>query len=333
MSKPLILIDGSSYLFRAFHALPPLTNSHGEPTNAMLGVMNMLRRLIKDYQPDHAVMIFDAKGKTFRHTLFPEYKAHRDAMPEALAVQIAPLKEMIELLGFPLVCIPGVEADDIIGTLTRQAVAHGQEVLIATGDKDIAQLIQEHVHIVDTMKDARIDRDYVIKKFGVTPEQIIDFLALVGDTADNIPGIPKVGPKTAAKWLNEYGDINNLKQHAHEITGKVGEYLRDNLDQLNLAIELTTIKCDVDLNISLDQMKMKSIDIDNLRSKLEHYEFKNWLRELNPAKENDVSSNQTNVNPKDMKYDCIVTRSAWQTWQKKLKNAEIIAVDTGNHRT
>jgi DNA polymerase-1 len=234
---PFILVDGSSYLFRAYHALPPLTNSHGEATGAIVGV------------------VFDAPGKTFRDEMYSEYKAHRPPMPDDLRQQIEPLHQIIQAMGLPLVMISGVEADDVIGTLAQQAADKGMPSLISTGDKDMAQLVNDHITLINTMNDVVMDRQGVIDKFDVTPEQIIDYLALVGDSADNIPGIPKCGPKTAAKWLGEYETIDNLVAHAEEIKGKIGEYLRDNLDQLKLSRELTTIKLDVELPVTIDQLK------------------------------------------------------------------------------
>ena len=320
MTKPLILVDGSSYLFRAYHALPPtLTNDEGHPTNAMLGVLNMLRRLLKDHDPQYCVVVFDSKGKNFRHALYPEYKANRAAMPEDLAVQIEPLHEMIKLMGFPLIKQTGIEADDIIGTLTHQAINHGQTVLISTGDKDITQLIHDQVHIVDTMKDTIMDTAYVQEKFGVKPQQMIDFLALVGDTSDNIPGVPKVGPKTAAKWLNQYGTLDNIKAHADEIGGKVGENLRDNLTQLDLSKKLVTIDCGIDVSLSLDAMAMQSADTEKLREALKHWGFKTWLKEVDHEAPKPVAKQN---------YDCLLTREAWQQWHDKIRTAGIVAVDT-----
>lgn len=320
MTKPLILVDGSSYLFRAYHALPPtLTNDDGHPTNAMLGVLNMLRRLLKDYEPKHCVVVFDSKGKNFRHELYPDYKANRIAMPEDLAVQIEPLHEMIQLMGFPLIKQSGVEADDIIGTLTHQALEHGQSVLISTGDKDMTQLIHAHVHIVDTMKGTTMDGAYVKQKFGVNPEQMIDFLALVGDSSDNIPGVPKVGPKTAAKWLSEYSTLDNLKAHADEIGGKVGEYLRDNLDQLDLSKKLVTIDCKLGMSLPLESMAMQPADESRLRKALKQWGFKSWLKEME-------SEAAKPIKPKD--YTCILTRQTWQQWHDKIKAATLVAVDT-----
>ena len=209
----LVLVDGSSYLYRAFHALPPLTNSKGEPTGAVLGVLNMLAKLLKEHDPPLIGVVFDAPGKTFRDELFAEYKAHRPPMPDELRAQVEPLIAAVEALGLPLLRVPGVEADDVIGTLARRAAERGLRVVISTGDKDMAQLVDGHVTLVNTMTDSSLDRDGVKRKFEVYPEQIVDYLALVGDSSDNIPGVPKVGPKTAAKWLNEYGTLDNLLAH------------------------------------------------------------------------------------------------------------------------
>ena len=201
---PIILVDGSSYLFRAFHALPPLTNSKGQPTGAVYGVINMLKKLVTEYQPEYMAVVFDAKGKTFRNDLYKEYKANRPPMPDELRVQIEPLHELVDALGYPKLVIPDVEADDVIGTLARQAEAEGREVLISTGDKDMAQLVSDKITLINTMNNSLMEPEGVVEKFGVTADQIIDYLALIGDTSDNIPGVPKVGPKTAVKWLTEY---------------------------------------------------------------------------------------------------------------------------------
>ena len=261
----LVLVDGSSYLYRAFHAMPGLTNSKGMPTGAIYGVINMMKRLLNDHETRKVVMVFDAKGKTFRDELYPEYKANRPSMPDDLRCQIEPLHQAIQAMGFPLIAIPGVEADDVIGTLARQAAEQGMEVIISTGDKDMAQLVDEHISLVDTMKNQVMDIEGVKKKFGVSPEQIIDYLALIGDTSDNVPGIPKVGPKTAVKWLQEYGSVDNIIEHADQFKGKVGENLRDSLDQLKLSYQLVTIKLDVEMEESLEQLNMSDPDKDKLK--------------------------------------------------------------------
>jgi DNA polymerase-1 len=259
-SKPLVLVDGSSYLYRAFHALPPLSNSRGEPTGAVYGVINMLRSLLAEYTPEHVAVVFDARGKTFRDDLFAEYKANRPPMPDELAAQIEPLHTLVQALGLPLLQVPGVEADDVIGTLARQASAQGMDTVISTGDKDMAQLVDRHVTLVNTMSHSVLDPQGVQDKFGVPPERIIDLLALMGDSSDNIPGVPKVGPKTAAKWLGVYGSLDTVIAHAGEIKGKVGESLRDHLETLALSRELATIRCDVELDIGPQDLQPRQPD-------------------------------------------------------------------------
>jgi DNA polymerase-1 len=261
----LILIDGSSYLYRAFHALPPFTNSRGEPTGAVLGVTNMLLKFLREYPAPKTIVVFDAPGKTFRDELFAEYKAHRPPMPDDLRSQITPLLEIVRALGLPLIRREGVEADDVIGSLATQAAQRGDTVLISTGDKDMCQLVGDKIRLINTMSGSQYDRDAVKAKFDVWPEQIIDYLALVGDSADNIPGIDKVGPKTAAKWLNAYGDIDSLIAHADEVTGKVGENLRAGLATLGLSRQLATIRCDLDLTDVADQLTNKPADTDTLK--------------------------------------------------------------------
>ena len=278
--KPLVLVDGSSYLFRAFHALPALTTSDGYPTGAIRGVIGMLRKLAKDYAGSPIAVVFDAKGRSFRNELFADYKANRPSMPDDLRKQIAPIHDIIRAMGLPLLIIDGVEADDVIGTLAREATATKRDVVISTSDKDIAQLVSEHVTLIDTMTDTRLDRDGVIAKFGVPPERIIDYLALMGDTSDNIPGVPKVGPKTAAKWIGEYGSLEEVIAHAQQIGGKVGENLRASLAMLPLSKQLTTIKCDVNLSVGIDQLIPDPVDVGRLRQLFEQYEFRPWLEEL-----------------------------------------------------
>ena len=250
--KPLLLVDGSSYLFRAFHALPDLRTLDGFPTGAVRGVIGMLRKLQNDFEGSPVAVVFDSKGKTFRDDLYPEYKANRAKMADDLRVQIEPIFDIVKAMGWPLIVEPGVEADDVIGTLCAQATASARATVVSTGDKDMAQLVSPSVTIVDTMQDRTLDRDGVLDKFGVPPELIIDYLALMGDSIDNIPGVPKVGPKTAAKWLNEWGSLDEVMANAEAIKGKVGENLRDSLDFLPLSRELTTIKCDVELDFSID---------------------------------------------------------------------------------
>ncbi|HPY42192.1 MAG TPA: 5'-3' exonuclease H3TH domain-containing protein, partial [Thiolinea sp.] len=261
-TKPLILVDGSSYLFRAFHALPPLTNSKGEATGAIHGVLNMLDKLRKDYEPEHMAVVFDASGKTFRDDLYPLYKANRPPMPDELRNQIQPLLDMVKALGYPLLIVEGVEADDVIGTLSKE---YKGRVIISTGDKDMAQLVDERVHLINTMSNSYLDRAGVIEKFGVAPERIRDYLALMGDTVDNVPGVDKVGPKTAVKWLQEYDSLANIMQHADEFKGKVGENLRTALPHLPLSYELVTIKCDVPLPLEPEGLAFSPVDTEALR--------------------------------------------------------------------
>ncbi len=252
---PFILVDGSSYLFRAYHALPPLTNSRGEPTGAIVGVINMLKKLIDEYSPEYIGVVFDTPGKTFRDDIFPEYKAHRPPTPEDLKQQIAPLYEIIRAMGLPLLLVDGVEADDVIGTLATQASRQSMQTLVSTGDKDMAQLVDEHVTLINTMSGTVMDRQGVYDKFAVWPEQIIDYLALVGDRVDNIPGVNKCGPKTAAKWLAEYETLDAVMQNADKFKGKIGGYLREGLGQLPLSRTLTTIKKDVELGLKPTDLK------------------------------------------------------------------------------
>ncbi|RDH91133.1 MAG: DNA polymerase I [endosymbiont of Seepiophila jonesi] len=323
-SKPFILIDGSSYLFRAFHALPPLANSKGDPTGAIVGVLNMLRRLIDDYSPEYIAVVFDAPGGSFRNQLYSEYKAHRPPMPEELRVQIEPLHDIIRAMGLPLLMIEGVEADDVIGTLAQQATDLGLETLISTGDKDMAQLVNAHVSLVNTMSETFSDRQGVFDKFGVTPEQIIDYLALVGDSADNIPGVPKCGPKTAAKWLAAYGDLDNLIGHADEIKGKIGENLRNSLDFLPLSRTLTTIKLDVPLELGPKQYLPTPPDTGRLR---EHYTRMESSRLLST-----LVGSETPVEEKpaavEQHYETILTETDFNDWLKQLQQADLFAFDT-----
>ncbi|MFQ5488497.1 MAG: 5'-3' exonuclease H3TH domain-containing protein, partial [Gammaproteobacteria bacterium] len=292
-SRLLLLIDGSSYLYRAFHALPPLTNSRGEATGAVYGVINMLRTLLRDYDPDYLAVVFDAKGKTFRDELFEQYKAHRPPMPEELQTQIEPLHEIVRAMGLPCLVVEGVEADDVIGTLARQARAARLRTVISTGDKDMAQLVNEDVTLINTMSSTTLDPQGVEEKFGVRPEQIIDYLALIGDSSDNIPGIPGVGPKTAAKWLRQYGTLDGLVAHAQDIKGKIGEKLRAHLDQLPLSRQLATIKCDVPLEVAPEDLRRGPQDAVRLRELFQRLEFRRWLEEL--LKEENSSSETATV--------------------------------------
>ncbi|MEN9916300.1 MAG: polymerase [Pseudomonadota bacterium] len=328
MKKPLVLVDGTSYLYRAFHALPPLSNSRGEPTGAVYGVINMLRKLIKDTNPEYMVVVFDAKGKTFREELYAEYKAHRPTMPDDLQLQIEPLYAIIRALGLPLIIQPGVEADDVIGTLATHALQQQLPVLISTGDKDFAQLVCEDITLVNTMTNSRLDYQGVVDKFGVTPEQITDYLSLIGDTVDNVPGIPNVGPKTAAKWLNQYKNLESLIKNANEIKGKIGENLKAHLDKLPLSRQLVTIKTDVDLEFDLEKFQPKAADISALMENYKKLEFKGWLREL--EKNLDPSTNLIIDKPgiQRIVYSLIFDEKAFQTFLKQLTKSKIWAFDT-----
>ncbi len=281
--KPLLLVDGSSYLFRAFHALPDLRTLDGFPTGALRGVVGMLRKLASDFEGSTVVVVFDAGGATFRNALYPEYKANRPPMADDLRLQIQPIFDVIKAMGMPLLRIPDVEADDVIGTLAAQATSAGRRTIVSTGDKDMAQLVSEYVTLVNTMTDTELDRAGVIAKFGVAPELIVDYLALMGDAVDNIPGVPKVGPKTAAKWLNEYGSLAEVIAHADAIKGKVGENLRDCTARLPLSRRLTEIRCDVELDVKVTDLATRPVDEARLREYFERYEFKSWLAELDPA--------------------------------------------------
>lgn len=278
-NTPFVLVDGSSYLFRAYHAMPDMSNSKREPTGTIYGVINMMRRLLKDYNPEYLAVVFDAKGKTFRNDMYKEYKANRPPMPDDLRQQIEPIHEIIKAMGLPLVCVSGVEADDVIGTLSEQATALGIDTLISTGDKDMAQLVNKHVSLVNTMTDVNMDVEGVKEKFGVAPERIIDYLALIGDTADNVPGVPKVGPKTAVKWLGLYDSLDGVMKNAEEIKGKVGENLRNFMAELPLSRDLVTIKCDVELDDNPETLKRQKPDNNALSELFSHFEFKTWLAE------------------------------------------------------
>ena len=326
---PFLLVDGSSYLFRAYHAMPGLTNAKGEATGTIYGVINMLRKLVAEYQPSHIAVVFDAKGKTFRHKMYKEYKANRPPMPDDLREQIEPVHKIVKAMGLPLVCVSGVEADDVIGTLSEQASELGMETLISTGDKDMAQLVNKHVSLLNTMTDVYSDVKGVKEKFGVTPEQIIDYLALMGDKADNIPGIPKVGPKTAVKWLGEYGTIEGIVEHADEIKGKVGESLRENLKQLPLSQELTTIKCDVELDVSPETLVHAAPEIETLRELFSRYEFKTWHAQLDEAgkEKGSIAASVEAKKAVDVDYEKILTEKQLNAWLKKLKAADLFSFD------
>ncbi|NJN52094.1 MAG: DNA polymerase I [Gammaproteobacteria bacterium] len=335
--KPLVLVDGSSYLFRAFHALPPLTTSDGRPTGAVRGVIGMLRRLAKDYQGSPIAVVFDAKGKTFRDRIYDQYKANRPPMPDDLRAQIAPVHDIVRAMGLPLLIVEDVEADDVIGTLAAQATRKQRDVVISTSDKDMAQLVSDHVTLVNTMSDTRMDRAGVVEKFGVTAEQIIDYLALMGDTVDNIPGVPKVGPKTAAKWLAEYGSLEGVMAHADEIGGKVGENLKASLEFLPLSKTLTTIKCDVELAMGIDELVPAEPDITTLKALFGALEFKGWLEELSGAPAASTTTRPAPSAPSVVSparpssienYETVLDRKALEAWIRTLNEADEFAFDT-----
>ncbi|MDJ0710222.1 MAG: DNA polymerase I [Woeseiaceae bacterium] len=321
----LVLIDGSSYLYRAFHALPPLSNSQGEPTGALHGVLTMIRKLVRDEQPAHVAVVFDAPGKTFRDDLYPEYKANRPPMPDELRSQVQPILDAVEAMGLPLLRIEGVEADDVIGTLCDKAAKQGLEVLVSTGDKDLAQLVTDKVTLINTMNDSRMDRDAVKAKFDVYPEQIVDYLALVGDTSDNIPGVPKVGPKTASKWLNLYDSAEGIVENGEQIKGKVGESLRDNVESLRLSQELATIKRDIELDVGIDDLTATAGDTDALRSLYSHYELRSLLRQLD---EGDGAEPEPPVEEDLIEYETVLDDAAFDKWLKKIDKAPLVAFDT-----
>jgi DNA polymerase-1 len=279
-SKQLILVDGSSYLFRAFHALPPLVSSKGQPTGAVKGVINMIRSLIKNYEDSNIAIVFDAKGKTFRSKIYTDYKANRPPMPDELRSQIQPIHQIIEAMGLPLLIVSDVEADDVIGTLSQQATEMGISTLISTGDKDLAQLVNDKVTLINTMTNELLDSESVVGKFGVAPYRIIDYLALMGDKSDNIPGVPSVGPKTAVKWLQEYGSMEGIIENAGAVGGKVGEKLRENIDLLRLSYKLATIKMDVALDVKIPELVAVEEDQQKLHELFSEMEFKSWVKAL-----------------------------------------------------
>lgn len=323
MAKRIVLVDGSSYLYRAFHAMPNLANSKGEPTGAVYGIVNMLRRLLREQDTPYFVVVFDAPGKTFRDRLYKEYKANRPPMPDDLRSQIEKVHAVIKALGLPLLSISDVEADDVIGTLARAASNHDMEAFIVSGDKDLAQLVGPGVTMCDSMKDVVYDEQGVQEKFGVPPDRIIDFLALVGDTSDNIPGVPKVGPKTAARWLMDYGSLDALVEQADSVSGKVGENLRASLDQLALSRELATIKCDVPLEHGPDALMVSAPDDEALRKLYADLEFKTWLSELGGLNESTDAAEEVHG-----RYETILDKKTFNKWVDKLAKAPVFAFDT-----
>ncbi|MGO4325520.1 DNA polymerase I [Cupriavidus sp. 2TAF22] len=358
--KTLLLVDGSSYLYRAYHALPDLRNAEGLPTGAIYGMINMLRKLRNDFPAEYSACVFDAKGKTFRDDLYPAYKEHRPSMPEDLARQIEPIHAAVRALGWPIVVVEGVEADDVIGTLAREATAQGMRTVVSTGDKDLAQLVDEHVTLVNTMSGEILDPPGVVAKFGVPPQRIVDYLSLIGDAVDNVPGVPKVGPKTAVKWLAEYGTLDDIMANAAGIKGVVGENLRNTLEWLPKARELVTVKLDCDLKSALSdfhQLKDAGEDKDKLVEFFGRYGFKTWLREAageslpNPraqararAGEPLPAGNGTVPGaaegpaqgglfdaapaPAQIRYEAITTQAALEAFMRRVETAPLVAIDT-----
>ena len=345
-SRPrLVLIDGSSYLFRAFHALPPLTNARGEPTGALFGVVNMLRATLKE-RPDYVAFVSDAPGPTFRDDMYADYKANRAPTPDDLKTQIEPMLSIVAALGFPILRVDGVEADDVIGTLARAAEALDIEVTISTGDKDFAQLVSPHITLVNTMTNTTMDRDGVVAKFGVPPERIVDYLALTGDSVDNVPGVTKCGPKTAAKWIAEFGSLDGVIDNAASMGGKIGEYLREAVDHLPLSRQLVTIKTDVELELGVIDLALRDADVEALRELYTRYEFNAALRDLDKgasergdpagggAETVGVVSAAAGEATRDVKlaaagnYELIVEQARLEHWLDRLAQADLIAIDT-----
>jgi len=345
MNKTLLLVDGSSYLYRAFHALPDLRNAQGAPTGAIYGIINMLRRLRNDYPAAYIACIFDAKGKTFRDDLYPEYKANRASMPEDLARQVEPIHEAVRAMGWPILMMEGIEADDVIGTLAVDAVRHGMNVVVSTGDKDLAQLVNEHVTLINTMSNETLDRDAVIAKFGVPPERIVDYLSLVGDAVDNVPGVAKVGPKTAAKWIAQYGSLDGVIGNAASIGGAVGANLREALDWLPKARTLVTVKTDCDLVEQLvkfpDDLGQKPEDKQALLDFYQRYGFKTWLRELSAELEGQrkpqgglfdppaaSAAPGAPAAPASVAYETVLTDGQLDKWLAIIDAAALTSLDT-----
>lgn len=332
--SPLILVDGSSYLFRAYHVpyLQALSTSDGQPTGAITGVLNMIKSLKKDYPNGNIVVVFDAKGKTFRNDMYPEYKANRPPMPDDLRTQIAPLHDIIAAMGLPLLVIEGVEADDVIGTLSHQATALGMETVISTGDKDMAQLVNQHVRLINTMTNVEMDEAGVIEKFGVRPDQIIDYLALMGDKVDNIPGVEKCGPKTAVKWLTAHPSLKEVMAHADEVKGKIGENLRAALEQLPLSYELATIKLDVELALPVEKLQPATPDVEKLKELYQKFELRRLLAELSQdaVPENTSESEEAADLPQAIaaEYEIITEKDNFNVWLETLKSAKCFAFDT-----
>ncbi len=347
--KTLLLIDGSSYLYRAFHALPDLRNNRNEPTGAIKGVINMLHRLHNDHHADYSACVFDAKGKTFRDHLYADYKAQRPPMPDDLVAQIVPLYECINALGWPMIIVEGVEADDVIGTLAKQAEQEKMKCIISTGDKDISQLVNKQITLINTMSNEILDEAGVFTKFGVKPDRMIDYLTLVGDKADNIPGVDKVGPKTAIKWLERFGTLDNIIEHAQEIEGVVGKNLRNTIEWLKKSRNLVTIKCDVVLPVCLKDLELKPQDTEKLFEIYERLDFRNWLHALRKNKEPNLEITdsqrvdliesrggikETDINQNGCieniatNYHTILSKNQLEEWIKYINNASLVSIDT-----
>jgi len=345
-ARKLVLVDGSSYLYRAFHALPPLTNSKGEPTGAVLGVLNMLNKLLKEEMPDRVAVVFDAPGRTFRDDLFEQYKAHRPPMPDDLRAQVQPLLDAVTAMGLPVLRIGGVEADDVIGTLAKRGAESGFTVLISTGDKDMAQLVGPQIQLINTMSNTRLDRVGVKAKFDVFPEQIVDYLALIGDSSDNIPGIKGVGPKTAAKWLDQYRTLDALLEHAAEIPGKVGENLRSDLAGLELSRKLATIDTELDVGASPEGLTAGQPDVARLRELYTRLELRLLLKSLEPEAAATPSAAPsapagvgillpgehlglgTPAAPQTRHYEKVTEFGVFDAWLAKLEAAPLVSFDT-----
>ena len=339
--KSLILVDGSSFLFRAFHALPPLTAPDGTPTGAIHGVINMLQKLRREENPDRMAVVFDAPGPTFRDEIYPAYKAQRPPLPDDLRVQIEPVHELVRALGFPLLCVSGVEADDVIGTLMHQARQKGEPVLVATADKDFAQLVTEGIRLVNTMSNTVLDEAAIEAKYGITAAQFIDYLTLVGDTVDNVPGVPGCGPKTAAKWLNEWQSLDNLMAHADQVKGKVGESLRASMEFLPIGRDLVTIRTDCDLPITLADLAVQAPDVDAVRALAERFGLNTLRRQFSEAPSDPASSSAPSQDTKRTSsddgqlplsdpraYETVLSDADWQRWLKQIRNADLVAFDT-----
>lgn len=325
--KKIVLVDGSSYLFRAYHALPHLTNSQGEPTGATIGVINMLKKLPIIYDTEYVAVVFDAKGKNFRHQLYPQYKAHRKDMDDELRVQIRPLHQIIEKMGFPVIVEDGVEADDVIGSLAQNLEKQGYQIIISTGDKDMVQLVTDNIVLYDSMKNVTTDVAGVLQRYQISPHQMIDHLALMGDSSDNIPGVPKVGPKTAVKWLQDYQNIDGIIANQQQIKGKVGENLRNNIDLLKLSYQLATIKCDLELDLTVDDLKCKAVDKAYLVEAYTRYEFKSLLKDLDNSDTNIVLS-QVQAADITIEYIIVTTQHQLEDLIAELDESSSFAFDT-----